>query len=513
MTTAFFNPDLHPRAGDGTFTETFHAEASFTLGPAAAEQLDLDFIAGLAEDIRIAAGSHTVDRGMTADEEEAAWQAYRAANTRLQELGGADKAAIVVGEMIAARGEAIAGLSVNEIRSASFLRIDAAREAHEAATEAWPSRPDRLWNEDLYMAMATAQAAYANAKDGRDDDTRADMRRLADGYLEALREVRPMGGELNLHPESDAKAIPLFKDAAQFYPSDWVETSNEYSPLLANYGKKRGHYRDSHDHNVTAPAPVMSITTHAPGQPAPDTVISAKYDWAPTGDTRFGSYRDKDTNRYEYGELPEYRSVTREVIFPGQSHRKKKDGTPWGKDWEPWNHPETGELHWRRTKMQDRTISSERISQIQLGLRKEHYMEGRDPDAATATHELGHRMQYSVGNLNDLERAFLLRRTSVPSVDYPEHTVQQALEPVSGNSTKELCRPDHFANRYMGKDYEKVTEIVTMGMESLFTGTNGGLIGVGRSDPDREFRDFVLGAVATAGGRNSHEKPLPAYLQ
>jgi hypothetical protein len=37
----------------------------------------------------------------------------------------------------------------------------------------------------------------------------------------------------------------------------------------------------------------------------------------------------------------------------------------------------------------------------------------------------------------------------------------------------------------MGKEYENVTEIVTMGMESLFTGTNGGLIGVGRSDPDR----------------------------
>lgn len=50
-----------------------------------------------------------------------------------------------------------------------------------------------------------------------------------------------------------------------------------------------------------------------------------------------------------------------------------------------------------------------------------------------------------------------------------------------------------------------------MGMESLFTGTNGGLIGIGRSDPAREFRDFILGAVATAGGRNTHETPLPAW--
>jgi hypothetical protein len=201
------------------------------------------------------------------------------------------------------------------------------------------------------------------------------------------------------------------------------------------------------------------------------------------------------------------------VILPGQRFRAKKDGTPWGKDWEQWDHPETGEVYWRRPRMQDKTISSERISQIQLGLRKEGYMEGRDPDMATATHELGHRMQYSVGNLNDLERAFLVRRTSVPSPDYPEHTVRQEQEPIYGTSRKELCRPDHFSNRYMGKEYDKVTEIVTMGMESLFTGTNGGLIGIGRSDPDREFRDFILGAVATAGGRNPHEKPLPAYLQ
>jgi hypothetical protein len=154
--------------------------------------------------------------------------------------------------------------------------------------------------------------------------------------------------------------------------------------------------------------------------------------------------------------------------------------------------------------MRQQTVSSEKMSEIRLGGRKESYMEGRDVDASTATHELGHRFQYSVGSLNDLERAFLVRRTSVPSARFPGESERQALEPVYGKSRKELCRPDHFANRYMGKEYENVTEIVTMGMESLFTGTNGGLIGVGRSDPDREFRDFILGAVAAAGTR-------PAY--
>lgn len=117
-------------------------------------------------------------------------------------------------------------------------------------------------------------------------------------------------------------------------------------------------------------------------------------------------------------------------------------------------------------------------------------MDGQDADAAT--HELGHRFQYSVNSINDLEHAFLIRRTSVPSADFPGHIECQELEPVYGNSMKELCRPDHFANRYMGKEYEKVTEMVTMGMASLFMGANGGVIGVGRSDQDREFRNFIL---------------------
>jgi hypothetical protein len=513
VSTAFFNPDLHPRAGDGTFTEVHHAEAGFTLDGPAGPQLDLEYIAGIAADIQIAAGPHRVDKGMDPDEEEAAWQAYKAANTRLKEFGGADKAAIAVGEMIAARGEAIAGISVNEIRSAAFVRLDGAREAHEAATAAWQARPDGTWDQELYMTMERARATFSNVKDGRDPETKADMRRLADGYLEALREVRPMGGDLELHPDSHKKAVALFKDAAQFYPTDWVQTSNEYNPLLANYGKKRGHYRDTHYHSVTAQAPVTQVTTHAPGQPAPDTVISPEYNWEATGNTRFGSYRNHDTDKYEYGELPEYRSVAREVIRPGQDFRQKKDGSPYGTGWEKWVHPVDGGVYWRRPRMKKQAVAQQKTSQIQLGLRKEHYMDGRDPDMSTATHELGHRMQYSVGNLNDLERAFLVRRTSVQSGDFPEHTVRQALEPVYGTSRKELCRPDHFANRYMGKEYDKVTEIVTMGMESLFTGTNGGLIGVGRSDPDREFRDFILGAVATAGGRNEHKEPIPAFLQ
>lgn len=509
-----FNSALHPRAGDGTFTETYHPEAPLILEPSAAAQLDLAFIDAVADDVRIAAGHYTADRNLSAAEEDAAWDKYRAANDRLKMFGGADKAVIAVGEMIATRGETIAGISVNEIRGAAFIRTAAAKDTYDAALEAWTDRLGGAWDEDRYVAKEEARIAYSQALCGRDEDTKKDLRRLADGYLEALREVRPMGGDLQLHEKSDVKAVGLFKDAAQFYPTEWIEASNAYNPLVANYVHKRGHYKDTISLPKTVKAPKIDTRAHRPGEPAPDARVSPMYDWAPTGKTTFTRYRDKETGKYEFGDLPEYESVSREVIFPGGKFRAKKDGTPWGAGWEQWFHPETGEMHWRRLEMVDKEVDAELVSQLQLGKRKANNMEGRDPDLATATHEIGHRMQYTVGNLNDLERTFLYRRTLVPSEDYPDHMEQQALEPVSPDDKKvELCRPDHFTNRYMGRDYPKVTEIVTMGMESLFTGTNGGLIGIGKADPDREFRDFVLGAVATAGGANKHERPLPAFLQ
>lgn len=181
--------------------------------------------------------------------------------------------------------------------------------------------------------------------------------------------------------------------------------------------KKRGHHQDNYYHHVKAQAPVVVTTVH----PDPEVAMapSPKYDWEPTGQTRFGHYRDNDTGQYSYGEYPEYQSVDWEVIYPGRGFRAKKDGTPWGKDWEQWTHPTSGEVYWRRPRTRLQTVSSEKMSEIRLGGRKESYMEGRDVDAATATHELGHRFQYSVSSLNDLEHAFLVRRTSAPSPSFP----------------------------------------------------------------------------------------------
>lgn len=121
-------------------------------------------------------------------------------------------------------------------------------------------------------------------------------------------------------------------------------------------------------------------------------------------------------------------------------------------------------------------------------------------DAATAVHELGHRFQYSVSSLTTWTMPSWSGGSRFPGRAFRERPNGRPWSPATaspGRSCAALTTSP--TNRYMGKEYGNVTEIITMGMESLFTGTNGGLIVVGHSDADREFRDFILGAVATAG--------------
>lgn len=66
-----------------------------------------------------------------------------------------------------------------------------------------------------------------------------------------------------------------------------------------------------------------------------------------------------------------------------------------------------------------------------------------------------------------------------------------------------MARPDFFASPYMGKycGYG-YTEILSMGMESIFPGANGGLADANACDADQEMRNFILGVLATAGRRS-----------
>lgn len=125
-----------------------------------------------------------------------------------------------------------------------------------------------------------------------------------------------------------------------------------------------------------------------------------------------------------------------------------------------------------------------------------------------ALHEFSRRQGLTVDGVYKLETQFLDRRTA----DAETRTGLQFQEQIfktSGRSkmSKEVCRPDNFVDRYMGKIYKHdATEIISMGMEAVFARTQDGLSGVGGKRADPEMRNFVLGMLAGLPGKKLDSK-------
>ena len=70
---------------------------------------------------------------------------------------------------------------------------------------------------------------------------------------------------------------------------------------------------------------------------------------------------------------------------------------------------------------------------------------------------------------------------------------------------RELSTVDSFADAYMGKRYYRSNgeenmrhyEVLSTGVEAIFHGEYGGLVGVGRVAADTDMRAFALGVLAT----------------
>lgn len=127
-----------------------------------------------------------------------------------------------------------------------------------------------------------------------------------------------------------------------------------------------------------------------------------------------------------------------------------------------------------------------RIKRAQRGfyLHREHTIALSGANEAdilsTVSHELGHRMEYVIPGVRDLEAAFYARRTS-----------GEPLQPLgAGYGKEEQTRVDRFAHPYIGKEYGgRAFELLSMGLEAVL---------FQRYDlsNDQEYRQFILGILA-----------------
>lgn len=124
-----------------------------------------------------------------------------------------------------------------------------------------------------------------------------------------------------------------------------------------------------------------------------------------------------------------------------------------------------------------------------------HYEFQETISKSTLLHETVHHMEYvnrttGDGSIIEAEAAFIKRRTTHDGVRDEEETFR--------SDADFKIRPDSFADRYMGREYDGNSfEVLTVGAESVFRGKNGGFMGLLNSRPDPDTKHFVIGSWLT----------------
>lgn len=427
-----------------------------------------------------------VETGTEVEQARAAMREAEAEERLLGTYGSLDQAAIAVGARIASRAEELAGITEEEIKKRYDASINQAETVVAATKAAGPT------------FVKLAETALSRIRHGLTEDTQKDLRRLADGYQAALAEHREFGGTLKLHGNSNSAAKKAFQEITELFPSDWVAASNQHRVMLASSTVKRAHYADTFYRKGSVQRVEFDVLT--PEQESRINDPDPGGQWIKTD--RMGSMgrRNPETGVWESRQFPVYERLQFEVIKSGDTFRAKKNGDPYGTGWEQWVHPADGTVYWRRPserKSMGKDVV-ETVSQILVSDTRPRVAD-RSATFEAAAHEFSHRCESAVPGVAVLENEFLTRRTSIV-VDPETGATDREKKVLLYAGTDEWTRPDHFASAYMGKHYDHGhTEILSMGMESLFAGTHGGLIGVNSHDADPEMRNFILGVLATAG--------------
>lgn len=99
----------------------------------------------------------------------------------------------------------------------------------------------------------------------------------------------------------------------------------------------------------------------------------------------------------------------------------------------------------------------------------------------TFLHEMGHRAEYTVPGIRELEKQFYERRTAGETLEWLG----------SGYGRDERTRRDKFVSAYMGKDYGgRAYELLSMGIEATFLTMERYNI-----TKDEDFYNFILGVI------------------
>jgi hypothetical protein len=316
-------------------------------------------------------------------------------------------------------------------------------------------------------------------------------------YKEVLGEIREFGGELVVADNSDKARVKILQSIMDVYPTDWIESSNNRAPVRVKNSAGRAHYSDRRPQDkYTVKQKVSYIVKPVDWEPDPKnptdfgfrraSEIAEEEEFSGISMRRYSSNSSQGTvwvgPRWE--QFSAYRHNSRNGVPIGRGWVKQEIHEDGGNVREIWFKPVM------ERKLESTTIQAELTVSDGGSLL---FPEGKGH--STAIHEFAHRIEASHGAfIPQMEEEFLKRRTT----DAETQTRQKLTTLYKGK--KEYARTDNFVNPYMGKEYPNPThrEVLSTGMEAVFGGNYGGLVGAGDTNPDHDMKHFILGLLASA---------------
>ena len=343
------------------------------------------------------------------------------------------------------------------------------------------------------------------------------LRKRNEAIKEALQEVGvefAENGDLTISSDSHKKAASAVQEAITYYPKAWVEDSNANNKrnrgeLRIKDSKGRAHYSGGKYQKKYVHTPRIYLYDK-PEDWVPDPKSREDSEFVPT-DSNNVYTEPKTGSTHEWTNVAPGKKMWARKRYDYAKNYKGDYIKPTRGRWqaievyeEVFNHDtlkteRTGNLItvYRREQVR-RTLSEATVkAEITINSDPRSLHVSKNIGLRVALHEFAHRVEDSNDDVKFYENAFLNRRSG-KYTDEPE-SLSNIYE---GNKTENGYK-DNFPAHYMGKVYtDGSRELLSMGMETLFTGSQGGFVGADNNLPDADYKRFILGVLATGSKRS-----------
>lgn len=334
---------------------------------------------------------------------------------------------------------------------------------------------------------------------------------LSEAYLSRLKEIRDMGGEV----EADYKTASLKKAltrSADIYPSDWIAMNNNYPlPLTVKSSSNGAHYSHMKEQTTVGYEPRARQTHILQDGRVKEASAYGKILFTSPPGSAYAYTLDPHAQVMESVSAvthpnPQDKKPTQHPSeISGNSLPSKNSADDW--EWKEYStvKPDGSlerkegwvniERKMTRTSYVDHYSAELTIHKSDLGYKN---IQAYD---SSGRHELAHRMEDVVPGITELEAKFRERR------EVNEDGTPQKIQFVD-SAYQHKGKPDNYVHGYIGKEYPaetdaygrsmRSTEVLSVGVESLFSRRYGSLVGADKNvTADKDHRAFVLGILAT----------------